>query len=54
MRNVLRTTASELIDMSTAASQGGYKPRDFVRVSLPLTVVMLAVTLVMVNVAFKH
>jgi di/tricarboxylate transporter len=34
------------------AGPGGYKPRDFVRVGLPLTLVMLAVTLVMVNVVF--
>jgi len=34
------------------AGPGGYKPRDFVRVGLPLTLVMLVVTLVMVNVVF--
>jgi len=34
------------------AGPGGYKSRDFVRVGLPLTVVMLVVTLVMVNVVF--
>ena len=31
---------------------GGYKPRDFARVGLPLTVMMLVVTLVMVNLVF--
>jgi di/tricarboxylate transporter len=36
------------------AGPGGYKPRDFVRVGLPLTVVMLVVTLVMVNVVFNR
>ncbi|MGH8146650.1 MAG: SLC13 family permease [Rhodanobacteraceae bacterium] len=34
------------------AGPGGYKPRDFVRVGLPLTAIMLVVTLVMVNVVF--
>jgi di/tricarboxylate transporter len=34
------------------AGPGGYKSRDFLRVGLPLTVVMLVVTLVMVNVVF--
>jgi di/tricarboxylate transporter len=34
------------------AGPGGYKPRDFVRVGLPLTALMLVVTLVMVNVVF--
>lgn len=34
------------------AGPGGYKPRDFIRVGLPLTVLMLVVTLVMVNVIF--
>lgn len=34
------------------AGPGGYKPRDFARVGLPLTVLMLVVTLVMVNVVF--
>ena len=34
------------------AGPGGYKPRDFMRVGLPLTVMMLIVTLVMVNVVF--
>ncbi len=33
---------------------GGYKPRDFVRVGLPLTAIMLVVTLVMVNVVMGH
>jgi hypothetical protein len=36
------------------AGPGGYKPRDFVRVGLPLTVLMLVVTLVMVNVVFNR
>ena len=36
------------------AGPGGYKPRDFVRVGLPLTIVMLVVMLVMVNVVFNH
>jgi di/tricarboxylate transporter len=34
------------------AGPGGYKPRDFVRVGLPLTFLMLVVTLVMVNLVF--
>jgi di/tricarboxylate transporter len=34
------------------AGPGGYKPRDFVRVGLPLTVLMLVVMLVMVNLVF--
>jgi di/tricarboxylate transporter len=34
------------------AGPGGYRPRDFLRVGLPLTAVMLVVTLVMVNVVF--
>jgi di/tricarboxylate transporter len=36
------------------AGPGGYKPRDFVRVGLPLTAVMLVVTLIMVNVVFNR
>ncbi|HEX5961943.1 MAG TPA: SLC13 family permease [Rhodanobacteraceae bacterium] len=36
------------------AGPGGYKPRDFVRVGLPLTALMLMVTLVMVNVVFNR
>ena len=36
------------------AGPGGYKPRDFVRVGLPLTAAMLVVTLVMVNVVFNR
>lgn len=36
------------------AGPGGYKPRDFLRVGLPLTLLMLIVTLVMVNVVFNH
>jgi di/tricarboxylate transporter len=36
------------------AGPGGYKPRDFVRVGAPLTVLMLIVTLVMVNVVFNR
>ncbi|TAN08766.1 MAG: SLC13 family permease [Rhodanobacteraceae bacterium] len=34
------------------AGPGGYKPRDFARVGLPLTVLTLVVTVVMVNVVF--
>ncbi|HET7593588.1 MAG TPA: SLC13 family permease [Rhodanobacteraceae bacterium] len=34
------------------AGPGGYRPRDFLRVGLPLTAVMLVVTLLMVNVVF--
>jgi di/tricarboxylate transporter len=34
------------------AGPGGYKPRDFVRVGLPLTLLMLVVMLVMVNLVF--
>jgi di/tricarboxylate transporter len=36
------------------AGPGGYKPRDFARVGLPLTLLMLVVTLVMVNVVFNR
>ena len=36
------------------AGPGGYRPRDFVRVGLPLTALMLVVTLVMVNVVFNR
>ncbi|HEX7369283.1 MAG TPA: SLC13 family permease, partial [Rhodanobacteraceae bacterium] len=36
------------------AGPGDYKPRDFLRVGLPLTILMLVVTLVMVNVVFNH
>lgn len=36
------------------AGPGGYKARDFTRVGLPLTVLMLVVTLVMVNVVFNR
>ncbi|HEU0277331.1 MAG TPA: SLC13 family permease [Rhodanobacteraceae bacterium] len=36
------------------AGPGGYKPRDFLRVGVPLTVLMLVVTVVMVNVVFNH
>ncbi|HEX7325718.1 MAG TPA: SLC13 family permease [Rhodanobacteraceae bacterium] len=36
------------------AGPGGYKPRDFTRVGLPLTVMMLIVTVVMVNVVFNR
>ena len=35
------------------AGPGGYKPRDFARVGLPLTVLTLVVTVVMVNVVFN-
>jgi di/tricarboxylate transporter len=34
------------------AGPGGYKPRDFARVGLPLTLLTLVVTVVMVNVVF--
>ncbi|MBS0382606.1 MAG: SLC13 family permease [Proteobacteria bacterium] len=40
--------------MLVVAGPGGYKPRDFMRVGLPLTVIMLVVTLVMVNVVFNR
>ena len=36
------------------AGPGGYRPRDFTRVGLPLTALMLVVTLVMVNVVFNR
>ncbi|MGH8154125.1 MAG: SLC13 family permease [Rhodanobacteraceae bacterium] len=36
------------------AGPGGYRPKDFARVGLPLTAIMLAVTVVMVNVVFNH
>jgi di/tricarboxylate transporter len=36
----------------SVAGPGGYRPRDFLRVGLPLTAVMLVVTLLMVNVVF--
>ncbi len=36
------------------AGPGGYKPRDFIRVGLPLTLAMLVVTVVMVNVVFNR
>ena len=36
------------------AGPGGYKPRDFTRVGLPLTALMLVVTVVMVNVVFNR
>ena len=32
---------------------GGYKGKDFLRVGLPLTVLVLAVTLLMVNLMFR-
>ncbi|MBS0431843.1 MAG: SLC13 family permease [Proteobacteria bacterium] len=35
------------------AGPGGYKPRDFLRVGLPLTLLMLVTTLIMVNLLFR-
>jgi di/tricarboxylate transporter len=35
------------------AGPGGYKPRDFLRVGLPLTLLMLVTMLVMVNIVFR-
>ncbi len=38
--------------LTIVAGPGGYRARDFVRVGLPLTILMLVATLVMVNVVF--
>jgi di/tricarboxylate transporter len=35
------------------AGPGGYKPRDFLRLGLPLTLLMLVTMLVMVNIIFR-
>ena len=36
------------------AGPGGYRTRDFLRVGLPLTVLILATTLIMVNLVFDQ
>jgi len=38
--------------LTIVAGPGGYRPHDFVRVGLPLTILMLAATLIMVNLVF--
>jgi di/tricarboxylate transporter len=40
--------------LTIVAGPGGYRARDFVRVGLPLTLLMLAATLITVNLVFHN
>jgi di/tricarboxylate transporter len=40
--------------LTIVAGPGGYRARDFLRVGLPLTILMLVTTLLVVNFAFRN